>query len=93
MSFLLQANQSFPSYEVKVLSKLKPQTSYLKLISLQQGGWREMMVVMVVVAVVVMMVVVRGQTSSLLCGRALLGWQGRAGQGGVGWCGLVNIGN
>ena len=52
-----------------------------------------MMVVMVVVAVVVMMVVVRGQTSSLLCGRALLGWQGRAGQGGVGWCGLVNIGN
>ena len=42
-----------------------------------------MMVVMVVVAVVVMMVVVvRGQTSSLLCGRALLGWQGKVGWGG-----------
>ena len=45
-----------------------------------------MMVVMVVVVrmvvVVVMMVVVRGQTSSLLCGRALLGWQGKVGWGG-----------
>ena len=67
---------------MKFKSKLKPQTSYLKLIGLQQGGWREMMVVMVVVAVVVMMVVVRGQTSSLLCGRALLGWQGKVGWGG-----------